>query len=309
MLLLKHLILQGPMSFPINQDKLEATFKKQKYLYTSHAMLQHIPRENNNKMKGEFPKKVTDFILLKYFCAYFQKIVFRLNKILGEDGSMDASPSLYVIDLDIQDPHTNVGYDFGTFIANSIHQEMVTTQRGDLGNFKFLHYSLLMHLVLFYNMGHVDSIFIKALDNFGEALPIQRWTRLWQRFYSFSNSLSLYNDFVATIHRMLGSKLERLPRLIRKIFIPTMCSDDELPIDHDRGSAFLLQNCTVIIIFGCSQPPYFLPRYVLERLGIVEIFWQLLFMNREYLGPTVEKGSFLCRNLKLGDFEIGKEAI
>lgn len=101
-------------------------------------------------MKGEFPTKVTDFIPLKYFCAYFQKIVFRLNKILGVDGSMDASPALYVI-----------------------------AQRGDLGNFKFLHYSLLMHLILFYNVGHVDSSFVEALDNFREALPVQRWTRLW----------------------------------------------------------------------------------------------------------------------------------
>lgn len=73
-------------------------------------------------MKGEFPKIVTNFIPLSYLCAYFLKKKFRLNKLLGVDGSMDASPALYVIALDIQDPHTNVGYDFGTFIANSIHQ-------------------------------------------------------------------------------------------------------------------------------------------------------------------------------------------
>ena len=76
-------------------------------------------------MKGEFPKNGTDFIPLSYFCAYFQKTVFGLNKLLGVDGSMDASLALYVIALDIQDPHTNVGYDFGTFIADSIHQQMV----------------------------------------------------------------------------------------------------------------------------------------------------------------------------------------
>ena len=160
-----------------------------------------------------------------------------------------------------------------------------------------------MHLILFYNVGHVDSSFIEALENFEEALPVQIWTRLWQRFYSF------YNDFFATIHRMLGSKLERLPRLIRKIVRPTMFFDDEGPIDHDWGSSFLLANCTVIRIFGCSQPPHFLPRYVPERVGVVEIFWQLLSMNREYLGPTIKKGYFLCRNFKVGDFEIGKEAI
>ena len=76
-------------------------------------------------MKGEFSQKVTDFIPLSYFCAYFQKIVFGLNKLLGVDGSMDASPALHVIALDIEDPHTNVGYDFGTFIADSIHQQIV----------------------------------------------------------------------------------------------------------------------------------------------------------------------------------------
>ena len=149
---------------------------------------------------------------------------------------------------------------------------MVTTQQGDLGKFKFLHYSLLMHLILFYNVGHVDSSFIEALDNFREAFPVQRWIRLWKRFYSFSNSLSVYNDFVATIHKMLGSKLERLLRLIRKIVRPTMCSDDEGPIDHDWGSPFLSGNYTMIRIFGCSQTPHFLPRYVPERVSVVEIF-------------------------------------
>ena len=73
-------------------------------------------------MKGEFSQKITNFIPLSYFYAYFQKKNFGLNKLLGVDGSMDASPVLYVIALDIQDPHTNVGYDFGIFIFDSIHQ-------------------------------------------------------------------------------------------------------------------------------------------------------------------------------------------
>lgn len=32
-------------------------------------------------------------------------------------------------------------------------------------------------------------------------------------------------------------------------------------------------------------------------------------MNREYLGRTIKKGTFLCRCTKDGDFEIGKNAI
>ena len=32
-------------------------------------------------------------------------------------------------------------------------------------------------------------------------------------------------------------------------------------------------------------------------------------MNKEYLGPTVKRGSFVARNTKVGDFMIGKDAI
>lgn len=73
-------------------------------------MLRHIPRSRDNQknMRVEFPKIVTDLIPLSYFCAYFQKTVFGLNKLLGVDGSMDASPALYVLALDIHDPHTLV---------------------------------------------------------------------------------------------------------------------------------------------------------------------------------------------------------
>ena len=32
-------------------------------------------------------------------------------------------------------------------------------------------------------------------------------------------------------------------------------------------------------------------------------------MNKQYLGPKVKKGNFLCRSVKIGDFTIGKWAI
>ena len=32
-------------------------------------------------------------------------------------------------------------------------------------------------------------------------------------------------------------------------------------------------------------------------------------MNREYLGPIVRRGTFLCKSFKIGDFLIGKDAI
>ena len=104
---------------------------------------------------------------------YFKYTIFGLNKVLGSDGTMNATGSIYIIALDIQDIHTNVGYDFITHISNMIHNEIVSTQRGELKNFKFHHYSLLMQLNLFQNIDHIGTNFIEETKDFGENLPVQ----------------------------------------------------------------------------------------------------------------------------------------
>ena len=71
----------------------------------------------------------------------------------------------------------------------------------------------------------------------------------------------------------LGAIVERVPRSIRKLLKPRKCHDENLkPLEHDWGSVFLLEKAIVIRVFGCPQPPLFLPKYVPERLGIYEFF-------------------------------------
>ena len=41
----------------------------------------------------------------------------------------------------------------------------------------------------------------------------------------------------------------------------------------------------------------------------MEFLWQLIVMEREYLGPNLHKGTFVCRCFKISDFVIGEEAI
>ena len=108
---------------------------------------------------------------------------------------------------------------------------------------------------------------------------------------------------------MIGLIVERIPRSVRKVVKPKLCFDVGKQLTHDCGSVFLFEDYTVIRIFGCPQPPHILPKYVPERLGLVEMFWQLISLNKEYLGKGVKKGTFLCRCTKVGDFEIGKDAI
>ena len=87
-------------------------------------MLRHIPK--SMKEQVDMPKKVGDYMPLGYFQRYLQNIVFGLSKVLGFDGTIDASGGLYIMALNIQDPPTNTGYDFVTYIANHIHSEIVS---------------------------------------------------------------------------------------------------------------------------------------------------------------------------------------
>ena len=90
-----------------------------------------------------------------------------------------------------------------------------------------------------------------------------------------------HNEFVHLILTRLGVIVERVPRSLRKLLKPSKCCEDNMkPLEHDWVSVFLLESATVIRVYGCPQPPHFLPRCVLEGLGICEFFWQLTIMNK-----------------------------
>lgn len=62
-------------------------------------------------------------------------------------------------------------------------------------------------------------------------------------------------------------------------------------------------------VYGCPQPPHILPKFIPPRLGIIEFIWQFFMVNREYLGPKVHRGTFLCRCFRVGDFTIFEVAL
>ena len=78
--------------------------------------------------------------------------------------------------------------------------------------------------------------------------------------------------FFYHVMNMLGAVIASIPRNVTKLIKLSRCYDEDRKIGHDWGSFFLLENCTMIRVFGCPLPPYFLPRFTPERLGIVEFF-------------------------------------
>ena len=85
----------------------------------------------------------------------------------------------FLITCDLQDPFHNREYDYVGFIMDSMHHQIVNAKKGEMKNFKFYHYSLLMHLILYKNIGYISQDFFdQTSDEFGE-LPVQLWTRIW----------------------------------------------------------------------------------------------------------------------------------
>lgn len=148
------------MSFPIDLEKFNDNFKNHKNFYMDRTRTRHIPIPK--KEKGDILKKLRDFVPLVFFQRYLQNIFFCLNNVIGSDRTMDATVGHYIMALNIDDLYTNVGYDYVTYIANQIYDEIVVAQEGRLENFRFDHYSLLMHLILYKNVGFIDQSFIES---------------------------------------------------------------------------------------------------------------------------------------------------
>ena len=104
--------------------------------------------------------------------------IFPLNKALGSYGTMYTTSVQYIMAFNIQDPNTNVGYDFVKYIITKMHDEIVVAQERRLENFKFFHYSMLMHLILFRNVDLFDQSFFECIEEWGERLSVQRWIRV-----------------------------------------------------------------------------------------------------------------------------------
>ena len=69
----------------------------------------------------DIPKKLTTTVPMEYFKPYFQNMVYGLDLVLGMDGIANTQGGVYIMALDIQDIHTNVGCDFSTHIIDMIH--------------------------------------------------------------------------------------------------------------------------------------------------------------------------------------------
>lgn len=108
--------------------------------------------------------------------------------------------------------------------------------------------------------------------------------------------------------RMLDQGYSRAPDILKRLLRPALLPQGKI-IDHNWGDIFLFPTFSLMRVYDCPQPPHILRKFIPPRLGIIEFIWHLFMVNREYLGPKVHRGTFLCRCFRIGDFTIGKEAL
>lgn len=76
--------------------------------------------------------------------------------MLGVDGGVERiSSDILMMVLDSQSPHVSKGYDYIGYVINKMHMGLKAMRKKEPTP-KFMHYSLLMHLILYYNYNMMD---------------------------------------------------------------------------------------------------------------------------------------------------------
>lgn len=112
------------------------------------------------KKVGDYQNKLDKMMPLDKFKNYFVKTLYDVHKVVGKHGSDMVYGSVYIVDSDVQDAYHGEEYDYVAYILENMKENIELAKRGELGIFRFDHYSLLMHLILYKNMVTLTHILL-----------------------------------------------------------------------------------------------------------------------------------------------------
>ena len=128
------------------------------------------------KKVGDYLKKIQKNMPLDKFKSYFVKTIYGVHKVVGKDRSNEVWGAEYIIARDVQDSYHAYGYDYVIHILDIMKETIARAQIGNMRDFTFPYYSLLMHLILYKKLGYINSDFIDQTSNLNQDLPVQLWT-------------------------------------------------------------------------------------------------------------------------------------
>ena len=211
---------------------------------------------------GDYPKKVEKMMPLDKFKNYFLQILYRVHEMVGKDGTNVVYGAEFIIARDMQESYHGGEYDYVNYILEVMKENIARAQSGELKDFKFHHYSLLMHLILYKKVGYISFDFVDHTFDANGDLPVQLWTQIWDNNYHFSDFVSFFNNFSTVIMRMLDPGYFRAPKILKGLLRPALLPEGKI-LDHNWGDIFLFPTFSLMRDYGCPQPPHILPKFIL----------------------------------------------
>lgn len=124
----------------------------------------------------DYPKKVDKMMTIEKFKYYFVKTVYGVHKVVGNDGYNVIYGKEFIITRDVKYVYHGGEYDYVNYILEVMKGNIVRDQSGKLRDFTFHHYRLLMHVILYKNVGYISSNFIDQIFDINGSLLVQLWT-------------------------------------------------------------------------------------------------------------------------------------
>lgn len=221
---------------------------------------------------------------------YIKYVAYALCKVLGIDGdAKKINVGILMMVLELQEVHSSTSYDYIKHIFNEMHEGFIVTQKNlkdpKEKEPKFLHYSMLMHLLLYFNFV-ITAINNLAPQRFYQSRtnPIQFWVRVWNYSSRECDYCAFHNWIVYPIVQSLGINRTRVTLNIMQLLRPCYYTNG-WDGKHNWGDFFLVENYTIIRVYGCSHPPHLLPYYVPARVATMEFIWQLMLIDNEHFAP------------------------
>ena len=139
--------------------------------------------------------------------------------------------------------------DYVSHILDVMKENIARARSGDMKEFTFPYYSLLMHLILYRNVGYISPDFIEQNSDMYGAMPVQLWTRVWDSSFHSSDSISFFNNFNSVIMKMLDPGYFKAPEILKSLLRPSLLPEGKR-LDHNWGDIFLFPTFSVMRVYG-----------------------------------------------------------
>jgi len=186
-------------------------------------------------------------------------------------------------------------YDYASFIANKIHDQLLNLDRQ--GVFR---YSLYTYHLLMYYQSKVFQCPIKKLDSKGERRSIVFWSAV---FHQVQYSPYSYCEFIDQSVYPVSCLLMKAPPPRITYEMQKLL---QLSKSYKVGDWYLYQDHTMIRVYDCELCPYRLLRYVPMRLFALEYYRKLINSYLTHFHSTKKRAQLKFKN-QLGPFVMNKK--